>query len=177
MIITIIATHSFLFASVHLAAMAQLRQIGKKNSGMQLHLFSIPETMGERKPYAGQTRSYWNKSYSDSVCILTPGKWADTPLLSCFEKLFFQFDLSVSANLILMQLTWYSIKRPFIQRNWCLNTSENLYLKQTEASEKHDSFQMQKTYTLGSKMIELFHFQRFLSNWKLSKCIKCWRCI
>lgn len=48
-----------------------------------------------------------------------------TTLLSCFETLFFQFYLSISANLILMQLTWYSIKRPFIQWNWCLNTSEN----------------------------------------------------
>lgn len=33
-IITVIAMHSFLFASVHLAAVAQCWQIGKKNSGM-----------------------------------------------------------------------------------------------------------------------------------------------
>lgn len=109
-IINVIAMHSFPVASVHLAAMVQHWQIGKKNFGMQLHLFSIPETIGERAicwadAVLLEQQLFWlclrphiaYTSYSHTLMFLP-----------CFGRLFFHFYLSISVNLILMQLTWYS---------------------------------------------------------------------
>lgn len=134
-IITVIAMHSFLFASVHLAAMAQCWQIGKNNSGMQMHLFSIPETIRERAICCADTVLLEQQLLWLRVRPRTgqTGCSHALMLLPCFGRLFFYFYLSTSANLILMQLTWYST----LSKDHFYNEISvwKLYLKQTDALE------------------------------------------
>ncbi len=145
--ITVIAMHSFLFASVHLAAMAQHWQIGKKNSGMQLHLFSIPEAIGERAICWADTVLLEQQLFWLRLCPRTgqTGYSHTLMLLPCFGRLFFHFYLSKSANLILMQLTWYStLSKDHLYNEISVWTPQKTISETNRCIRKHYSFKIQK---------------------------------
>lgn len=64
-----------------------------------------------------------------------------------------------AANLI-----QYGIKRPFIQWNWCVNTSENYIWNKQMHQKKTIILQYKRNTHWDQKMIALFHFQRFLGG-------------
>ncbi len=142
-IITVIAMHSFLFASVHLAVMAERWQIGKKNSGMWLHL-SFNSWNNRREPYAGQTLfASSHRADTDRLFSYTN----DSPMLWEAILSFLSFKIS-ELDTNAAYLIQYAIKRPFIKWNQSLNTSEN-YIWTNRSIRKHYSFKIQKKYPLG----------------------------